>query len=86
MISLVVGLFTRLQILSSIGDGVVTSLLKIVWCFCMICILVFANHGFSFVFVKRITTVMFLRHLLYPHLTNFEFISVAWAKVSPITS
>ena len=47
---------------------------------------VYAIHGWSFVLVKGITTVMVLRHLLYAHLTNFEFVGVAWAQVTAITS
>ena len=31
-----------------------------------------ANHGLIFVFVKEITTMMVLRHLMYVHLTKFE--------------
>ena len=54
-------------------------LLRIVWCFFMICTFVFANHGLIFVLVKRITTMVVLRYLMYIHLTKFEFVSVAWA-------
>ena len=42
----------------------------------MICILVFTNHGLIFVLVKKITTVVVLKHLIYIHLTNFEFVGV----------
>ena len=52
-------------------------LLRIVWHFYTICTFVFANHGLIFVLVKMITTVMVLRHLLFVHLTNFEFVDVA---------
>ena len=45
----------------------------------MICMLDFAIHEKNLVLVKGITTVMVLRHLLYAHLTNFEFVGVAWA-------
>ena len=47
---------------------------------------VFAKHGLSFVLVKGITIVMVIRYLLYAHLTNFEFVGVAWAQVRTITS
>ena len=47
--------------------------------FLHVCIFVLAKHGLNLVFVKGITTVMVLRHLLYPHLTKFEFVVVAWA-------
>ena len=45
-----------------------------------------AIHGWSFVLVKGITTVMVLKHLLYAHLANFEFVDVAWTQVRAITS
>ena len=53
--------------------------------FLHVCIVVFAKYGLNFVLVKGITTVMVLRHLLYAHLTNFEFVDVAWAQVRTIT-
>ena len=40
----------------------------------------------NLVLVKGITIVMFLRHLLYAHLTNLEFVGVAWAQVRTIIS
>ena len=64
------------RFLSSKGDGAVTSSFED---FLVICTFVFANHGLIFVLVKEITTMMVLRHLLYAHLTNFEFVGVAWA-------
>ena len=30
--------------------------------------------------------MMVLRHVFYAHLTNFEFVGVAWAQVRTITS
>ena len=70
----------RLQIVSSNGDGAGT-------CFFENCLMflhdlhffVYAKHGLSFVLVKGVTTMMVLRHLLYAHWTNFEFVGVAWA-------
>ena len=60
------------------GNEVNTGFLRILG-FHNVCILVVAKHGLNLVLVKGITTVMVLRHLLYAHLTNFEFVGVAWA-------
>ena len=42
----------------------------------MLCTFVFANHELIFVLVKGIIAEMVLKHLLYVHLTNFEFVGV----------
>ena len=71
-------MIARLQLLSSMGDGLVRS------CF-EDCLVFFHNLHLCFnkpwvVFCScEVTTMMVLRQVMYTHLTNFEFLDVAWA-------